>query len=63
MPGARVLSAQTDCSPLDLTDLVQNAYETGDLDIQIRLIFRDHTNNGQTDAIIITPSLRITYDQ
>jgi hypothetical protein len=61
LPGARILSTQTDCSPLDLTDIVQNAYETGDLDIQLRLMFRDRTNNGETDYVMITPSLLITF--
>lgn len=63
LPGARILSTQTDCSPLDLTEIVQNAYESGDLDIQLRLIFRDRSNNGETDAVLVTPTLRITYDQ
>ena len=55
--------AETTGSALDLTEIVQNAYETGNLDVQLRLIFRDHTNNGTTDAILITPSLLITFDQ
>ena len=63
LPGARILSTQTDCSPLDLTEIVQSAYDSGDLDIQLRLIFRDRTNNGETDLIVITPSLVVTYDQ
>ena len=61
LQGARILSTQTECSPIDLTEIVQNAYETGDLDIQLRLMFRNHTNNGETDYVIITPSLLVSF--
>lgn len=63
LPGARILNTQTDCTPLDVTELVQNAYDTGETDIQLRLIFRDRENNGETDMVLTTPSLVITFAQ
>ncbi|MEP7292587.1 MAG: hypothetical protein ABI835_12450 [Chloroflexota bacterium] len=63
LPGARILDTQDGCDSLDLTDLVQEAYDNGDPDVQIRLIFRDHTNNGETDSVLISPSLLITFEE
>lgn len=61
LPGARVLSTQSTCASLDLTTMVQNAYAQGRPTIQLRLIFRDRTNNGATDNVMTTPSLLITF--
>ena len=61
LPGARVLSNQSSCEPLDLTSMVQEAYANGTSDIQLRLIFRNHADNGVEDEVLITPNLRITF--
>ncbi|HVU10284.1 MAG TPA: hypothetical protein VHD90_03360 [Phototrophicaceae bacterium] len=63
LPGARVLSVQSDCSPLDLTALVQEAYASGVREIRLRLVFRSRTDNGVEDAVYFTPSLLIDYGQ
>ncbi|MEO8393085.1 MAG: pre-peptidase C-terminal domain-containing protein [Chloroflexota bacterium] len=61
LPGARVLSSQDSCDPLDLTSLIQDAYDNGIEDIQLRLIFRNHTDNGVEDEVLITPNLRLMF--
>jgi hypothetical protein len=61
-PGARVLSSQSTCDPIDLTSLVQDAYNNGTEDIQLRLIFRNHTNNGVEDEVLVTPNLRLMFE-
>ncbi|MCC6804938.1 MAG: hypothetical protein IT319_18800, partial [Anaerolineae bacterium] len=63
LPGARVLSTQNSCASLDLTDLVQTAYANGAPSIQLRLIFRDRANNGASDYVSITPSLRLEFGE
>jgi hypothetical protein len=60
-PGARVLSTQSSCDPIDLTSIVQDAYANGTSDIQLRLLFRNHTDNGVTDEVLITPNLRLMF--
>ncbi len=62
LAGARVLSTQQSCDPLDLTSLIQDAYANGIEDIQLRLIFRNHTDNGVEDEVLITPSLRLMFE-
>jgi len=61
LPGARVLSTQSTCDPLDLTSLVQDAYANGTQDIQLRLLFRNRTDNGVEDEVSITPNLLIMF--
>jgi hypothetical protein len=56
-PGARLLSNQTDCNPVDVTDLVLNAYQTGIEVMQFRLTFRSATTNGASDEVRFTPRL------
>lgn len=58
-PGARVLSTQTSCDPIDVTQIVTQAYEAGTPQVQFRLIFRDSATNGQRDEVLLTPRLRI----
>ncbi len=61
LPGARILTAQASCDPLDVTTLVQNLYAINDANIQFRLLFRDHTNNGVEDQVQFTPRLLLTF--
>ncbi len=63
LPGARVLSVQNDCSPLDLTSLVQEAYANGIREIRLRMVFRSRTDNGVEDSVYFTPSLLLDYGQ
>ncbi len=60
-PGARVVGTQTSCAPLDLTSVVQDAYANGAGEVQLRLIFRNHTDNGADDRINFTPALLLTF--
>ena len=62
LPGARVLSTQDSCAPIDLTSLIQDAYANGTEDIQLRLVFRNHTDNGVEDEVLITPNLRLMLE-
>ena len=61
LPGARILTTQTSCDPLDVTTLVQNLYAINDSNIQFRLLFRDHTDNGVEDQVQLTPRLLLTF--
>lgn len=57
--GARILSTQSDCSPLDVTALVANAYNTGEHELQFRIVFRNNVPNNQGDEVWFTPRLLI----
>ncbi len=61
LPGARVLSTQSNCDPLDITDEVQAAYANGREDLQLRLVFRDRSDNGASDEVMFTPNLVIEF--
>ncbi len=61
LPGARVLSTQNTCDSLDLTALVQDTYAQGGNNVQLRLIFRNHVDNGVTDEIQFSPRLLLNY--
>ncbi len=58
-PGARVITSQATCDPLDVTQVVQDAYENGRQALQFRLAFRDISTNGRGDEVLLTPRLRI----
>ncbi len=61
LPGARILTTQATCDPLDVTALVQNLYAIDDANVQFRLLFRDHTNNGVEDQVQFTPRLLLSF--
>jgi len=61
LPGARILSTQSTCAPLNLTDLVQAAYDNGQEDVQFRILVRDLTDNGVADQVQFVPSLLVTF--
>ncbi len=61
LPGARILTAQASCDPLDVTALIQNLYAINDANVQFRLLFRDHTDNGVEDQVQFTPRLLLTF--
>jgi hypothetical protein len=58
-PGARVVHIHLTCDPIDVTELVQEAYTSGQQVVQFRLVFRDSSANGQGDEVLITPRLRL----
>lgn len=58
-PGARLLSSQTNCDAVDVTDVVRTAYESGTQLAQFRLLFRNSTANGVGDEVRFTPRLLI----
>ena len=60
-PGASVLSTQSTCAPLNLTELVQDAYASSQEDVQFRIMVRDLTDNGEVDQVQFAPSLLITF--
>lgn len=57
--GARILSTQTTCDPIDVTEVVQSLITEGQAFTQYRLVFRQSPINGQGDEILVTPSLVI----
>lgn len=61
LPGARILSTQSTCAPLNLTDLVQAAYDSGQEDVQFRIMVRDLTDNGVADQVQFVPNLLVTF--
>jgi hypothetical protein len=61
LPGARILSTQTTCAALDVTALVLDAYNNAAPDVQLRLMLRNHTDNGSQDQVQITPRLQVTF--
>jgi hypothetical protein len=58
-PGARVVTEQATCDPIDVSEVVEEAYESGRQVLQFRLTFRDTSSNGEGDEVLITPRLRI----
>jgi hypothetical protein len=58
-PGARLLTSQTNCDAVDVTDTVRSAYESGTQLTQFRLMFRDNIANGLGDEVQFTPRLLI----
>ena len=61
LPGARILGTQDSCDPVDLTELVDAAYQNAEPNIQLRLILRSHSDNGQEDYVQITPGLHVEF--
>ncbi len=61
LPGARILTTQASCDPLDVTALVQNLYAINDPNVQFRLLFRDRADNGVEDQVQFTPRLLLTF--
>ena len=59
LPGARILGTQNSCTPIDLTSTVAEIYANGGSQLQLRLVFRDHQDNGTDDEVLITPRLLI----
>ncbi|MDX2160802.1 MAG: PPC domain-containing protein [bacterium] len=58
--GARIITTQNDCSPVDLTNNVIEALNAGQTTLQLRLTFRDFESNNQADYVRFTdPRLRI----
>jgi hypothetical protein len=62
LPGARILSTQHSCTALDMTDLISDLYQRGDSVVQLRLILRNHQNNGSVDEVRLTPRLLINFE-
>ena len=59
LPGARILGTQNSCDPVDLTSTVAEIYASGGTQLQLRLVFRDHQDNGTDDEVLTTPRLVI----
>ncbi|MFN8371656.1 MAG: hypothetical protein U0694_02100 [Anaerolineae bacterium] len=62
-PSSRADEVDTvrDCDTVDLTDQIQSAYEDGETQIQIRLVFSDAVNrNDQADYVLFDPRLTVT---
>lgn len=57
--GARILSTQSNCDPIDVTEVVRSLITEGQAFTQYRLVFRQSPINGQGDEILVTPSLVI----
>jgi hypothetical protein len=60
--GARLLSTQPSCDPIDVTDLVRAAYQAGESQIQFRLTFRTPDANNEGDEVRFTPRLLLTRE-
>lgn len=58
-PGARLLTSQTNCDAVDVTDVVRAAYESGTQLAQFRLLFRNSSADGVGDEVRFTPRLLI----
>ena len=57
--GARILAEVEQCGPLDVTDVVRSAYDSGG-ELQLRLTFRSTISNGQGDELLFTPRLLLS---
>ena len=59
--GARIVATVSDCSPIDMTEIVTTALENGETSVQFRLTFRTAENNGESDQIrFVDPRLQIS---
>jgi len=60
-PDARILATVNTCDPLDVTDIVNQAYASGIPVIQFRLAFADIVGNNQGDKVAFSdPRLSVT---
>ncbi len=55
--GARIVAEQSNCGPVDVTEITRDHLESGQIFSQYRLMFRQSQNNGQGDEVLLTPSL------
>ena len=58
--GARVIAEISTCEPIDVTDVVAEAYAAGDSRVQFRLAFPAANNSGQSDEVRFDPRLVIS---
>jgi hypothetical protein len=59
--GARILATTESCSPIDLTEVIEDMYAANETQLQLRLTFRNAPTNGNNDEVDFTPRLVIKF--